>query len=376
MAEASVIMNALNTVAGSQNFVVWTPHSKNYYFKLKYVFGSWSHTISGIHPNIAETSYTSTYIIPLEVANQLPTSTSGKMTVYLYTYSDSACTKQVGNASSKAFTVTLPDSIKPVITSLRAELDNSANPEIAKWGVAVVGYTKVKLVATARGSYGSSIKSFSIFGTAYVDSVKANQLLYTGGKITSSGQKEFVVSTFDSRNTFSNGSSVIVDVLPYSKPTIKLFTASRSSSNSSEMLIKSDWSFSSVGGHNAATAELFYKKTTETNWEKYNGVISKGQAITLSASFVEDSSYNFRIVVTDTVGNKAGTETLVPTSSVLMDFKAGGKGMGIGKIAESDALEVALPTVFFSDNIKITVNGTTKIPLADYIRGVIGGIYS
>lgn len=29
-------------------------------------------------------------------------------------------------------------------------------------------------------------------------------------------------------------------------------------------------------------------------------VISKGQAITLSASFVEDSSYNFRIVVTDT----------------------------------------------------------------------------
>lgn len=58
-----------------------------------------------------------------------------------------------------------------------------------------------------------------------------------------------------------------------------------------------------------------------------------------------------------------------------MDFKAGGKGMGIGKIAESDALEVALPTVFFSDNIKITVNGTTKIPLADYIRGVIGGIY-
>ena len=58
---------------------------------------------------------------------------------------------------------------------------------------------------------------------------------------------------------------------------------------------------------------------------------------------------------------------------VLLDFRAGGKGLGIGKIAETDNMEVKMNAIFMG-NVYVTVNGTNVL-LKDYITGVMNGTY-
>ena len=55
--------------------------------------------------------------------------------------------------------------------------------------------------------------------------------------------------------------------------------------------------------------------------------------ITLQGFKTEDS-YNFKVVVTDTLLSRIQEERFISTIKVLLDFRAGGKGLGIGKIAE------------------------------------------
>ena len=104
------------------------------------------------------------------------------------------------------------------------------------------------------------------------------------------------------------------------------------------------------------------------NWIRY-GEIDKNVDTTLTVEFDETSSYNFRLVVTDALESSAQEEAFVSTMDVLMDFRAGGKGLAIGKISESDNFEVKLNTIFIGD-IFIRV-GNTDIPLETYIRNII-----
>ena len=116
IARASTISSASNVTLGNACSVKWTPASTSFRYKLKFVLGSWNYTTGAIHPNSTSAYTYDDYTIPLAVANQLPSATTGSMTVYLYTYSDSGCTTQIGSTDSDSFTVTVPSSIKPSIS--------------------------------------------------------------------------------------------------------------------------------------------------------------------------------------------------------------------------------------------------------------------
>lgn len=362
---ASSISSASGVTLGNACSIAWTPAASSYTFKLKFSLGSWSYTTGTISP-ARTSSYTYTgYTIPLTVANQLPNATSGTMTAYLYTYSGST---QIGSTTSKTFTVTIPSSVKPSISSVSATLINS-NSIINGWGIAVAGYTKVKVTASASGSYSSTVNSFTISG-GYSTTQSGTSLSYTGGVISSSGSKTFTVVAKDSRGRSSDSkSATAITFYAYSKPTISSFTVSRSSSNTKQVTVKANWTFSSVNSKNAATGILYYKKSSNTSWTKY-GAITKNTSTTLTSEFDETSSYNFKIVVTDSLSNSAQEEGFVPTIEVTMDFRAGGKGLGIGKIAESDNLEIAFDTIFMG-NVYIQAEDGTKTSLANYIKSLI-----
>ena len=152
---------------------------------------------------------------------------------------------------------------------------------------------------------------------------------------------------------------------------VSSFTVARSSSNAKQVVVRANWTFSSVNNKNAATATLYYKKSTETDsqWKTY-GVISKNTNVTLTTEFEETSSYNFKVIVTDSLSEEAQEEGFISTIEVTMDFRAGGKGLGIGKIAETDNLEIAFDTIFMG-NVYIQSDDGTKVSLADYIRSLI-----
>lgn len=235
-------------------------------------------------------------------------------------------------------------------------------------GVGVVGYSKVKVEASASGSYGSSIKQFIISGTEI--SVNNASIEYTSDILKSSGDKTFDIVAKDSRGrTSEKKTSNPIMVYPYSSPVITSFSAERSEVSATKMTIKADWNFSSVDNKNSTTATLYYKQSESSGWLTY-GEISKNTSTTLTTDFSEEHSYNFRLVVRDAIGNAAQVETFVSTIDVLLDFRAGGKGLGIGKIAESDKLEIALDSVFLG-NISIK-DGNENISLSKYIQNSIG----
>lgn len=368
IARASSISSAGNVTLGNACSIKWTPASSNFKYKVKFSIGSWSHTTDYISPKTTS-AYTYTgYKIPLTVANQLPKATTGTMTAYLYTYNG---TTQIGSRASKTFTVTVPSSVVPTLGTVTASIVNS-NSVINSWGVAVAGYTKVKIEATASGSYSSTISSFTISG-GYSTTQNGTSLSYTGGAITSSGSKTFTVVAKDSRSRSSASKTTsAITFYSYSKPTISSFTAVRSDSDAKKVIVKGNWSYSSVNGKNAVTATLQYKRSTASNWTNY-GNIDRNTSVTLTTDFNETYSYNFRLVVKDSLNQSAQEEAFVSTVAVLMDFRAGGKGLGIGKIAESDNLEVALNSIFIGD-VYIKID-SSNVPLKTYIKKVINGDY-
>lgn len=364
---ASSITSASNKTLGNACSIKWTPNASTFKYKVKFSLGSWSYTTPSFISPGSTSAYTyDDYTLPLTVANQLPNATTGTMTAYLYTYNSSGT--QIGSTASKTFTVTVPSSIKPSISSVSATLVNS-NSVINGWGVAVAGYTKVKVSASASGSYSSTISSFDISG-GYTTTQTGTSLAYTGGIISSSGSKTFTVVAKDSRGRSSDSqSATAITFYAYSDPKVSSFTVSRSSSDAKKVVVKANWTFSSVNSKNTATATLYYKKSSNTSWTTY-GAIAKNTSVTLTNDFEETSSYNFKVVVTDSLSNSAQEEGFISTIEVTMDFRAGGKGLGIGKIAESDNLEIAFDTIFMG-NVYIQNDDGTKTSLADYIRSLI-----
>ena len=376
IARASSISSAGNVTLGNACNIKWTPASASFRYKIKFAIGSWSYTTAAIHPNqTSQYTYTG-YTIPLAAANQIPNATTGTMTAYLYTYSNSGATTQVGSVSNKTFTITVPSSVVPTLGTVTAVVDNSANSTINGWGVAVAGYSKIRVAATASGSYSSTIKSFTISG-GYSTTQTGSSLSYTGSAITSSGSKTFTVTATDSRGRVSSSTTTPgITFYSYYKPTISTFTVARSSSDNTKIVVNASFSFAPVNNKNSATLILQYKKSSASSWTTVGSYSTNLNNVVLSPTFSETSSYNFRITVRDALNNSIQADTFVSTISVLMDFRAGGKGLAIGKIAESDSFEVALPTIFTDvSTVKVRVNGS-DITLLNYIKGVMNGTYS
>lgn len=359
---SSVITEATNVTLPGYCNIKWTPASTNYYYKITFSIGSTIiDTTSAIFPNKTSSHTYSGYYLGYTIANYITNSKTGTVTATLKTYSDSACTKQVGSSQSKSFTVTIPDnSTTRPTANLTVEVDNSENLTVEGWGLYVAGYSKAKLTATATAKYKTSISNFTISGGTYSGVKTGTRLSYTGGIIKSSGSKTFTVYATDNRGISSDAVSGSITVYPYSKPSITSFSVKRDENTPTTVRISAGWSYSTVNSKNKVRASLYRKLSTNSSWG--NAIASVALGTTESKNWVNQSisdstSYDYKLVVTDSLGNSVESISSISTAAVLLDFKAGGKGLGIGKMAEKDALEIALLAEF---NNSVYLNGGIK----------------
>lgn len=107
---------------------------------------------------------------------------------------------------------------------------------------------------------------------------------------------------------------------------------------------KSTISFSywSCSGKNTLTTAVSYKKSTDSSYTNAGVTFSSGtQFIFGGGNLSVDYSYDIRFTLTDAFGTVTVVDSL-STASVLMDFKAGGTGLAVGKVSETDnCFEVA-----------------------------------
>jgi len=372
IARASIITSAQNVTLGNNCSIKWTPKSSNHKYKLTFSLGSWSYTTSSYISPSSTSAYTySSYTIPLAVANQLPSATQGEMSVSLKTYDSS--NNAVGSPSTKSFTVTVPSSIIPTISTASVSRINTGNSTVDGWGYYIQGMTKAKITASASGSYSSTIVRFDIQEVSgsvvgYTKSVIATSLDHTMESfISKSGTVYFKIVAVDSRGRSSavySAPSNGITVYQYSPPSIQSAAINRGSSpNTTNCILSVVYSYSKIPhsgtSDNGCTCTFKYKKKTDAGYTTYGTNITSGSTVTISGILEESSSYDFKIIVLDDVGNIAEYSSNTSTTAATMDFKSGGLGIAIGKMAEENNMfEVDWQSQFNDD---VYIEGDTEI---------------
>ncbi len=342
---SSFTLNTTSGTIGSTQFTVTINRASTAFtHKVIYKFG----TINYVGTTNATTSFS--FTPSLGDCSQIPNSTSGTATIVVETYNGST---YIGSAS-KTITLTVPSSVVPTISSLGAEV-------VAAGADASYGYVKGKSkcqlsVWGATGSYGSTITSYKITGGGGT----WTSWQFTTGLLTTVGTITYTATITDSRGRTSAPKSVSITVVDYNNPTINTFTAERCTSdgtlsqNGTYVRVNLNFSNSSSGG--TARATLKYCEYGAYNADINCGTVTSGSTTIIGGGSLSIAkSYAIKVTVSDNLGSTSKEVTISP-QFVLLDFKAGGQGMGIGKYASTDnQLEIGMKTVATED-IEFTNN--------------------
>ncbi|WP_165622578.1 DUF859 family phage minor structural protein [Streptococcus equi] len=330
-------VSATNTNMGSASTITITRASSSFTHTLTYAFGSTTGTIA------TKTTSTSVSWTPaLTLASQIPNAVSGSCTITCDTYSGST---KVGSKTC-TLTLTVPSSVKPTISSLTAARVDGTVP--AAWAIYVQSKSKATLTINgAAGVYGSTISSYEISGGGFSSTASS----FTTGFLTTSGTITFTAKVTDSRGRVSDAKTVSISVVAYSNPTCSSHLSQRATSGGTVSddgtYIKGtvSFSYSSCSSKNTVTTATYYKKSSASSWTNASKTFSSGTAFTYGGGAIStESSYDVKYTIKDAFTTVTILDT-VSTAAVLMDFKAGGKGLAIGKVAEKDnTFEVAMTT--------------------------------
>lgn len=353
--KSSISMPA--TTMGSAGTITVTRASSSFTHTITYSFGSASGTI------VTKSSSTSiSWTPPTSLAAQLPNSTSGTCTLTCYTYNGNTL---IGT-SSTTVTLYVPASIKPTFTSITATRVDGTVP--SSWGIYVQSKSKATLTINgAAGANGSTITAYSITGGG----ISSTQSSVTTGFLTTSGSITFTGKVCDSRGRWSDEKTVTISVVAYYSPRFTSYSTQRctsagtASANGTYCKATVYFSYWSCSGKNTITTAVAYKKTTDSTYTNAGVTFSNGTAFTFGGGNLSvDYSYDIRFTLTDAFGTVTVIDSL-STASVLMDFKAGGTGLAVGKVSETDnCFEV-------SEDWDVKVYG---LLLEEYIRRNGGGV--
>lgn len=119
-----------------------------------------------------------------------------------------------------------------------------------------------------------------------------------------------------------------------------------------------------------------WKPYSSTTWTQAtisaSGVSGTVNSVLGAGAVSTESSYDMTLVVTDEVGSSTVTRS-IPSLAYAIDFKAGGKGVSIGKPADTDNLfDVAIPTRFRKD---VTIDTSVSAPEASFDEATVDTLY-
>lgn len=351
---------------GSEATITITPTDPSYFYTLKYSFYGESGICADSNGNSADridnTSFK--WLIPLSLADEISDTTYGTGSLTCITYNSDRETI----VGEKTISIRLEFLKQPTISFGKDRLIiTNTNEGVAGWGICLAGHSGINVQATATAYNGATIKSCSVsigghgtFTSDVTDNVATYNISYFSSILTSTGTKNVKISVRDSRGITSGFVDVgTVEVYKYFDPNIKTFTVGRKDDNQSLVSVKCNWEIASIvksGEYkelNSSKGVIHWKEGKNGTYkpvEKDGSIITveNGKETELPLTFDATKSYYFKLIVTDWIGQTDSREAFISTREVLMDFRAGGKGLAIGKISESNSLEVALQSKFYN----------------------------
>lgn len=368
---ASTLSYVSNVTLGDICTLRWTPHSKGFYYKIKFKVGGWSITSAAIHPNITTLYTNASYGVSLDAAHQFTNSKDADMTVTLYTYSDKECTKQVGSETTENCKVYIPEN-ENTIPAVAMSLSPVSVLSEGFNGLYLQNKTKVQANFTGtKAMYSASISSYSMdvggktYGSPYL-----SDLLSKSGRISVKG------TVVDSRGLSASVTPKIT-VIPYLKPSLVPYTGESSiickrcddtgifTPSGIRIRIKAGRQYSKVVSDgvqkNFCLMRFRYKVEGTTAWGSWRTILAKDNAsdivdITLTdINLSPSTTYLAQIEVVDDVGESINTLIAIPTADVTVHLRHGGKAVGIGKYAEKDNI------VDIDDEWEVNARGDLRV---------------
>lgn len=361
IARASSISGLSGNQLNSGVSVTIDRKSSSFTHKVEYKFvnSGWT-TVS------SNTATSCSFTPPLALASQIPSATSGALTVRVTTYNGST---QIGSSVTKSINLSVPSTVVPSISGLTATRIDNGVP--SSWGIYVKGISQVKITASgASGSYGSTISGYSISGPG----LYTNSSSGTSGQLSSTGTQTYTCTVTDSRGRKAS-KSVSITVVDYTYPNISMSVERCKSDGTKDasgtyLRVVINYEIASVSGKNSIAS-----KSCSCNGVS-NSSFASGTAFVLAANCSIGSHYVVNASIRDALGRTASASVEVSTAYRVLNVNKNKDGVAIGKFSEKSAFEVNMDSYFYGD-IQIPPNVSKldgSVPVAGDVSSVVNNV--
>ena len=243
---------------------------------------------------------------------------------------------QDGGEITKTVTLFCPPDRGPTVSGASAAALSDSVP--GSWGVYVAGKSKARITldTPAAPLRMSPVVSYAISGcgaAAESDSVP----IAAETDFLAPGENVVIVSATDKRGG-TGQQRVVLNALAYAPPalsgllTVRCLADGTESDEGAWFRAQGDLIYSSCGGHNAASCEVFWRLQGDTVWQSA-GSLNGGQII-FGGGFSLAHNYEIRYAVTDLLGTQTFYYDAVTRAVWEMHVKRGGGAWAFGGVAD------------------------------------------
>lgn len=313
--------------------------STSYKHELMFTFAGRSYELMG-----SNLSGSTTYTFQKNLANQIPNALTGAGKIQCTTYNDTT----VIGTTYVDFTAQVSDDAVPSVSILGFSNGDSEISDKFGTTLLIKNKSKISVVTSLVGSYGSTIKKrvAKFLGVNYSGSSNTINIGYSD----QAGSIPCTVTVTDSRGRTTTATKNVT-ITDYTPPQIISFLVERYGSdgaandNGTYAYASCNFTIDTLSDKNDKTYTIEYRSTDVTEWTQ----VASGSVYTLNDKvncgniLNVDKAYLFRLTVSDYFSSTS-VDASVSTAFTLVDYHSTGRGIAFGKVAEAaDLMDVALP---------------------------------
>lgn len=349
---SNIICNGTNTI----NVTISRGHS-SFVHDVEWFFGS--HKYKKTNQGTS-----SSYAPPTSWLDAIISANSGIGSVVVTTYYK---TTKIGSVTSPNFTLNVPD-YTPTLGSVT--VDKIQPDSMRTWGIFVQNKSNAKFTFNnAASSYYATIKQYTI----EIDGVtiSSNTNIVQTKQLSKAGTVTYTAKIYDSRNrSVSLTGSIDVQALVIPKlvsEDISRYNGTAKDDDGEQLYFNVSFSYESYNNLNTTTNKIYIRPSVATDYTEY-GTFQNGTTLIISNyKFSMTESYDIKIVVIDTLGNKLEHIFNLSVSYAIIDISNTGNGIGLLTMSKMDGyIELGGKVYAYDDiigktSLKINSNQSTFI---------------
>ena len=308
----------------------------------------------------------SSYAPPTSWLDVISSANSGIGSVVVTTYYK---TTKIGSVTSPNFTLNVPN-YTPTLESVT--VDKIQPDSMSTWDIFVQNKSNAKFTFNnAASSYYATIKQYSIEIDGMTISSDTN--IVQTKRLPTAGSVNYTAKIYDSRNRYvSLSGSIEVQALVIPKlvsEDISRYNGTAKDDDGEQLYFNVSFSYESYNNLNSTTNKIYIRPSVATDYTEY-GTFQNGTTLIISDyTFSMIESYDIKIVVIDTLGNKLEHIFNLSVSYAIIDISNTGNGIGLLTMSKIDgSIELGGKLYAYKDiigetSIKIQPDKNNKTPM-------------